>query len=145
MSAESDAEGDKESRARLDAVMTERAEELDLLWNKVAERAGMTYANLHKIRTGAISITNRAKRGIERALQWQKGSVDAILAGRDPKPIQMDKPPLTERQQALKLSYLANVRDLGPDEAFRILLEDIARLNAEEVRQGQTDEHIDVT
>lgn len=145
MSAESDAEGDKQSRARLDKVMTERVEDLDLLWNKVAELAGMTYGNLHKIRTGAISVTSRAKRGIERALQWQKGSVDAILAGRDPKPIQMDKPPLTERQQALKLAYLANIRDHGPDEAFRMLLEDIARLNAEDVRQRQTGEHIDVT
>lgn len=130
MSAESDAEGDKESRARLDKVMTARAEDLDLLWNQVADQAGMSYGNLHKIRTGAISITSRAKRGIERALQWERGSVDNVLAGRDPTPIQMDQPPLTPRQQAIMQLYRQNKRDRGPAVAQQMLEEDVARINA---------------
>lgn len=131
MNAESDTQGDKESRARLDKVMTARAEDLDLLWTQVAERAGMTYGNLHKIRTGATSLTNRAKRGIERALKWQRGSVDTVLTGRDPTPIQVDKTPLTPRQEALLQIYHDNIRDRGPAAALRMLREDVARINAE--------------
>jgi hypothetical protein len=139
------AESDQESRARLDEAMSTRAADLGLRWNKVAEQAGMTYGNLHKIRTGAITITDLAERGIERALSWTKGSVARVLAGGDPTPIQMEKPPLTKKQQAVKLAYLANIRDHGPDEAFLMLLQDIKRLNIEEERQRQTGEHIDVT
>lgn len=99
--------------------------------------------------TGVENATRLTRDGkaalMEPVVGMGPGSFEAVLAGGDPTPIQMEKPPLTEKQQAVKRTYLANVRDRGPDEAFRILLEDIARLNAEEVRQSQTGEHIDVT
>ncbi|HEX3779793.1 MAG TPA: hypothetical protein VHX38_08985 [Pseudonocardiaceae bacterium] len=78
-------DGDRLDRAvRLDRAMNERRKQLRYRWNRVAELAGMTYGNLHKIRTGQITVTEDAAYGIEIALRWSPGSVEAILAGGEP-------------------------------------------------------------
>lgn len=121
-----DAESDQDARARLNEAMSERRLDLGLRWNQVSDRAGMTYGNLHKIRIGAIAITDEAKRGLERALQWQKGSIDAILAGKTPTPIQMDESPLTDDELiTVHRFYLRKYRN--PREAMKRLREDLNR------------------
>jgi len=128
-------ESEQERRKLLDKAMNRRRVDLGLRWNEVADRAGMTYGNLHKIRSGATTLTDLAVRGIERALQWPPGSVEGILAGGDPTPLQMDKPPLTQEQQALRLIYLAWERDHGPEKALRMLHDEVDRLNTERARE----------
>jgi hypothetical protein len=69
---------------RLDTAMDRRRRQLRLRWKQVADRAGMTYSNLHRIRTGQITLTDFARDGVEDALQWEHGSVAAILDGAEP-------------------------------------------------------------
>lgn len=65
--------------------MNERREDLRIRWKEVARRAGMYPQNLLRIRNGAIAVTWEAASGIDDALQWARGSVEAILAGGYPK------------------------------------------------------------
>lgn len=64
-------------------LMERRRLALHLKWDDVAEAAGITAAFLRKIRagTGARPLT-MAK--LEAALNWAPGSINAILAGREP-------------------------------------------------------------
>lgn len=77
-----------DNRQRLDTWMNERRRELRIrTWNQVADRAGMTSENLRKIRRGEISISENAADGIEDALQWERGAVDAAAQnGVEPRP-----------------------------------------------------------
>ncbi|HEY9370959.1 hypothetical protein [Streptomyces sp.] len=68
-------------RQRLARLMDERRSDLHLTWNEVAERAGVTREGLRRTRTGTGHIRSLTKRGIERALSWEVGGVDEILAG----------------------------------------------------------------
>lgn len=64
--------------------MDERRAELGLTWTEVARRAGLTPEALRLIRTKSTDLQRSTKDGIERALLWEPGSVDAVLAGGDP-------------------------------------------------------------
>lgn len=75
-------------RKRLAKLMDDRRADLRLRWDEVAELAGVTYETLRQVRYGAGEIRILTKRGIEEALQWERGSIDAILAGGDPRPAQ---------------------------------------------------------
>lgn len=78
-------QGAPESRKRLDELMNERRRELRIKWSEVARRAGMTPQNLLRIRKGDISITWDAADGIDDAMLWTRGSVEAaVLKGRRP-------------------------------------------------------------
>jgi hypothetical protein len=70
--------------------MNERRRQLRIRqWVQVAQRAGMSDENLRKIRRGEISISENAADGIEEALQWRRGSVEAaVVYGRKPEPIE---------------------------------------------------------
>lgn len=76
--------GSETPRQRLARLMDERRLDLELTWNDVAERAGITREGLRRTRTGTGRIRSLTKRGIERALRWERGSVDTILGGGDP-------------------------------------------------------------
>lgn len=80
-------------RKRLAAAMDSRRLELRLRWKKVAELAGMSEANLLRIRNDEISLTTFAAAGIEAALQWEKDSVLAVLEGGEPVPLQREHAP----------------------------------------------------
>lgn len=81
-------EGSDERRAFLDQHMEERRQELRLRWSQVARLAGMRQENLLRIRKNRISISWEAADGIERALQWESGSVEAaVLHGEVPRPV----------------------------------------------------------
>ncbi|GAA3158548.1 hypothetical protein GCM10010466_56630 [Planomonospora alba] len=75
-------------RGRLTRLMTERRDELGLYWNDVAERAGLTKEGLRTVRAGVGTMRPPTKRGIETALQWVRGSVDRVLDGGDPVPLE---------------------------------------------------------
>jgi hypothetical protein len=64
--------------------MDERRVELGLTWTEVARRAGLTPEALRLIRTKSTDLQRSTKDGIERALLWTSGSVDAVLADGEP-------------------------------------------------------------
>lgn len=72
-------QGTPEARERLDAWMDGRRRELRIMWAEVARRAGMSPQNLLRIRKGQISISWDAAAGIESALRWVAGSVEAAV------------------------------------------------------------------
>lgn len=72
---------------RLDRIMNVRRLDLDLDWKDVADAAGIAIQTLDAVRKGKNRPTERTQRRIERALQWAPGSIDAVLAGGDPTPI----------------------------------------------------------
>lgn len=80
-------QGSTERRAQLDTWMDERRRVLRIKWSEVARRAGMTAQNLLRIRKGQISISWDAADGIEDALRWEVGAVEAaVLHGTKPTP-----------------------------------------------------------
>lgn len=88
-------------RERLASAMDARRIELRLRWKKVADLAGMSEANLLRIRNGEIALTPFAAAGIESALQWAKGSVDSVLGGQDARPAHPEHSPPDDELDAL--------------------------------------------
>lgn len=90
--------------------MDERRGELGLTWQQVAERAGVSTETLYRAAEGRQMRTTTRK-GIERALEWEPGGVDAVLTGQTPQPLKapvsarsvetIDDLPDTERQRFL--------------------------------------------
>lgn len=71
---------------RLDAAMEARRLILDLEWQDVADRGGLSYETLRALRrSGRASALS--KRRAEQGLAWKAGSIDAVLAGGTPTPI----------------------------------------------------------
>ena len=85
-------QGDTQTRDALTQLMDDRRLELQLRWAEVARRAGMAVQNLGRIRRGSISISWEAAQGIEDALRWERGSVDAVLRGDLPTPLPDEDP-----------------------------------------------------
>jgi hypothetical protein len=109
--------------------MDERRADLGLRWLDVAEAAGLTTEGLRGIRYGTGEIRSLTKRGLEDALKWARGSVNEILAGRDPTPIQNGDEP-----------GLHAVPEVGDERLDR--LEDAARKAAamlQEIEDGIAD------
>lgn len=72
-------EGTKERRAQLDRLMDERRKELRIKWVEVARRADMSPQHLIRIRKGRVAISWEAADGINDALRWTRGSVEAFV------------------------------------------------------------------
>jgi transcriptional regulator with XRE-family HTH domain len=72
---------------RLDKAIETRRLDLDLSLNDLAAAAKISAATLRAIRRGTNQPGALTKRRIEDALKWGHGSIEAILAGGDPKPI----------------------------------------------------------
>ena len=68
---------------RLGRVVEQRIAELGLEYTAVARVASISVETLSKIRKG-LPAANVTYRRLERALNWQAGSIDAVLAGRHP-------------------------------------------------------------
>ena len=77
-----------ESPHRLDAAMDARRLDLHLSWRDVAREADISYETLRAVRRGENSPSPLTTRDIERALHWAAGSVDAVLGGSDPDPLE---------------------------------------------------------
>jgi transcriptional regulator with XRE-family HTH domain len=64
--------------------MDARRRDLRLTWDEVATRAGINRETLRQIRIGNGDIRPLSATGIEDALGWDRGSIEAILAGDKP-------------------------------------------------------------
>ena len=73
-----------EQRERLDRTMNARRLELEITWRDVATRAGLSYEALRALRSGPTGIRDLTAAKISRALDWEPGSVGAVLAGGEP-------------------------------------------------------------
>jgi hypothetical protein len=56
-------------------------------WRELAALADISYETLRSARTGENLPSEGTKGGLERALQWMHGSIDAILDGRESTPV----------------------------------------------------------
>lgn len=81
-----------DARKRLAEKMDQRRARLRLRWRQVAERAKVDESTLRRVRHDQLALTTYVKEGIEQALDWQEGSVDAILAGTEPTPSEPPPP-----------------------------------------------------
>lgn len=83
--------------------MDERRGEPDfrLTWEEVAERAGVSYMTLRRNAADPSKMRTNTRKGIEYALGWEPGSVEAILAGGEPTEQEPEPPSDEERTQAI--------------------------------------------
>lgn len=82
--------------------MDKRRIDLRMSWQQVARRAGMTTTNLTRIRTGRSAISWAAIEGLERALLWSPGSIEAfVLHGTEPEELSGDAEPSPPMQSEL--------------------------------------------
>jgi hypothetical protein len=102
-----------ETRRRLADLMDERRGELRLRWRDVADAGGISYEVVRAVRNGTGDIRLLTQRGIEDGLKWEQGSVRAILAGGDPRPLPQPETPrggYTAEEQALADAYIEGLR-----------------------------------
>ncbi|GAA2092541.1 hypothetical protein GCM10009780_37320 [Actinomadura alba] len=128
--------------------MDARRLELGLTWDQVAALSGVHRETLRTIRRGTGDIRSLTKSGIEKALQWAAGSIDAILAGGDPTPIEPprepDRPPAPEREMSpIERELLERIRRHEAElerlrEEDRALREKLDRLLGESNQQTGT-------
>jgi transcriptional regulator with XRE-family HTH domain len=77
-------------RERLAQMIRVRRLELGLSATKAAQAAGIDRATWSNAETGTRRTLEHNHVGIERALSWRPGSIEAILAGGEPTPEQTD-------------------------------------------------------
>lgn len=73
-----------EDLKRLGRRVRERRLELGLTQAKVVAAGGPSISVLSKIETGAREYGDRVITSLEKVLQWERGSVEAILTGGEP-------------------------------------------------------------
>lgn len=78
---------DAENTQRLAKEIDDRRIHLRLQWDEVASRAGISVPHLRRIRNGQARISPIVARGLEETLGWRNGSIQAILGGGRPTPI----------------------------------------------------------
>lgn len=110
-----------EQRERLSTLMEDRRLALGLSWREVAQRADLAYETVRALRTGDGGVQSLTAANLDRALQWQTGSVERILAGGDPLPMERaeDGGPrwasLTPRERQLALAFIEFMRQRGAE------------------------------
>lgn len=111
-------QGTEANRALLDEWMEERRLELRLRWGQVARRADMSTQNLLRIRKGQIGISWEAADGIEEALQWKRGSVEAaVLRGVKPTVMAAEDPSGGRSAQSNGQAVTPNASEQRPTES----------------------------
>lgn len=81
--------GPEDDWERLIAAVDCRLDELTIKLKDIEERGGPSTSKIRELRNGRSKTLVRSKRrDLERALEWQHGSVDWILAGGDPRPLE---------------------------------------------------------
>ncbi|WP_188188027.1 hypothetical protein [Nonomuraea sp. SYSU D8015] len=66
---------------RLISEIDKRRATLHLPWEKVATRAGISTSHLRRIRTQQSPLSDLIKAKLERALEWEAGTIDGLLKG----------------------------------------------------------------
>jgi hypothetical protein len=82
------ARADGAARSRREEFMDTRRLQLRLTWNQVAELAGLHRDTLREFRAGRGEPNQLTKRGVEHALKWAQGSIDAIDSDGNPTPLE---------------------------------------------------------
>lgn len=107
---------------RLDALMNARRLHLGMDWQDVADAAGIRTQTLRVVRQGGNPPSDKTKYGLETALQWQPGSVDAVLSGGDPTPLEgQAEQAVTDSAATQAEAAAALLRALPPDVQKRTL------------------------
>lgn len=71
---------------RLGEEVRLRRKQLKLTQSDVAERGGLSVATIRAVETNrAGRLSPRLRRALERAIDWEAGSIDAVLEGRPPR------------------------------------------------------------
>lgn len=125
----------REYATPLDEHMNRRRLDLGMKWRDVASDGGISYEALRSARVGDAAPADLTKRGIERALKWQPGSVDAILAGGEPTPL--NEAPAREVTVADLAAQLAEEKQARMD-LERRFDELLAQREEEKRRRGKT-------
>lgn len=86
-------------RAALAAAMETRRADLRIKWQDVARRADISIATLGRVRRGEGDLTTDTKYGLEDALRWTRGSIDAVLAGGTPTARESNPAPAAARHE----------------------------------------------
>lgn len=84
--------------------MDDRRGELALTWDEVAERANVSPETLRRNAGDPSRMRTTTRKGIERALKWAPGSIDAILDGREP--VNAEQEASTEQTRADRIAEL---------------------------------------
>ncbi|MEV2277797.1 hypothetical protein AB0I72_19655 [Nocardiopsis sp. NPDC049922] len=79
-------------RIALGKHIDERAAEKGMTLSEVAKRARRGTEALRRIRKGEVSIPMATRRALEDALEWTPGSINSILAGGRPMPLEEAAP-----------------------------------------------------
>ena len=113
--------------------MEDRRAQLGLFWRDVAETAGLTTEGLRGMREGSKDIRPTTKTGVERALRWAYGSIEAVLSGGDPTPL-ADEPKTPARKLSYQEIEIREIRRIAEElvERTRRLEEDRAQPDADQ-------------
>jgi hypothetical protein len=115
---------------RLDEALEARRIELGMEWVDVAEAAGRSAETIRSWRRGESRPRAVNKRKLERAMNWAAGSIDAVLAGDNPVPLESAQTSNTAvvtrlvgmvRAGASFPAIIAEVQDKPPREQVEIL------------------------
>jgi transcriptional regulator with XRE-family HTH domain len=112
-----------QSKPRRDLAdeMNRRRAQLRLTWDQVAARAGISIATLRRLRNGDDPVSLDTMIGIDSALEWAPGYVEARLKGARPpsgtKSPEVGQPPEKERQRLIR--EMRELRDRHLEEAAR--------------------------
>ena len=144
---------DAEPLRRLAACVEQRIAALGLEYAEVARLADFSIEVLRKVRNG-INARGSTYRKLERALQWEQGSITAVLAGGEPTPIRGEPTPAST-EAAPVASPVISSQELGilqdlvvstasrlglspedTDEAYRRARAELERRRAAEGQEG---------
>ena len=119
---------DAERLQRLAAYIERRIAELGLEYAEVARLADFSIEVLRKMRHGT-KVRPSTHRKLERALQWTRESVDAILSGGEPTalPQSAAAEPSTDRRATSGETTGGRTSELSPGEALRRVVRASAR------------------
>jgi len=76
-----------QGRRRLAQLMNDRRVELGLRWTDVAEAGEVSPETLRSVRRNTAPLLDLTKARIEKGLRWARGSVNSVLAGGEPRPL----------------------------------------------------------
>lgn len=133
------------ARQLLDRAMTLRRSKIRKKWAEIAELAGMKYQSLHRLRTNPeIGITDLAAAGVEDAMEWNRGTVAAIMTGKVTPEQAADLPrvnsspahpgrtlidPIASPMEEIN-AFIADVRGVEGDDVADELWESIVKVRA---------------
>lgn len=110
---------DRAQRERLGRLMQERRKVLRLSVREAARRAGFDRATWDAAEEARRRLSEYNYAGVEDALEWARGSVDDILAGREPTLREHDTQSTVDLDEEIEL--VRSDPKLSPDMQARII------------------------